>query len=136
MSLSVTTQPPTDLRTATSLRKAWNCSGVGSVTFKILTATSPVKRAGSHHSVVNKGTRAEKQPWLHPRLAELTHRATSLCRPSRRSRSRSVTAASPHWPRSPSSSWSPACLSDAGHRTHYQSHEVALLYCICWFKPS
>lgn len=29
------------LRTATSFLNAWSCSGVGSVTFKIFTATSP-----------------------------------------------------------------------------------------------
>lgn len=29
------------LRTATSFLNAWNCSGVGSVTFRIFTATSP-----------------------------------------------------------------------------------------------
>lgn len=33
------------LRTATSFLKAWNCSGVGSVTFKIFTATSPSTKA-------------------------------------------------------------------------------------------
>lgn len=31
----------THLRTATSFLKAWNCSGVGSTTFRIFTATSP-----------------------------------------------------------------------------------------------
>lgn len=34
---------PTHLRTATSFLKAWNCSGVGSTTFRIFTATSPGK---------------------------------------------------------------------------------------------
>lgn len=32
------------LRTATSFLNAWNCSGVGSVTFKIFTATSPTAK--------------------------------------------------------------------------------------------
>ncbi len=32
------------LRTATSFLNAWNCSGVGSVTFKIFTATSPTSK--------------------------------------------------------------------------------------------
>lgn len=34
-------ETPTHLKTATSFLKAWNCSGVGSTTFRIFTATSP-----------------------------------------------------------------------------------------------
>lgn len=36
-----TTLTPSYLSTATSFLKAWNCSGVGSITFRIFTATSP-----------------------------------------------------------------------------------------------
>lgn len=36
------------LRTATSFLNAWNCSGVGSVTFKIFTATSPTAIHKTH----------------------------------------------------------------------------------------
>lgn len=59
------------LRTATSFLKAWNCSGVGSVTFRIFTATSPARetrvtlaprRASQHGEKKKKNSARRRAP--------------------------------------------------------------------------
>lgn len=120
------------LRTATSFLNAWNCSGVGSVTFRIFTATSPARdntplshsrprekrQAADLAARRGKKKRGRRELGAPARrrasLGAHSYRAISLCTRSRRSRSRCGTAGRPRWPRSPSSSWSPACPEAAG----------------------
>lgn len=126
------------LKTATSFLNACSCSGVGLVTFKIFTATSPATQklcshAFSHiqHTVrshvkqcsVHTGSLIiwhdswlkRDYKWKCPALSEThSYHAISLCTQFQRSLNRCESADTPHWPQFPSSSWSPSCPEASG----------------------
>lgn len=111
------------LRTATSFLNAWNCSGVGSVTFKIFTATSPTAKIimkstnpydqqfcihSAYCLFFLSGNSGKWYTWWCVASAAHSYHAIFLWIQFRRSRNQCGSADKPRWPQSPSSNWSHA----------------------------